>query len=254
MEISGRMLLALGVAIGGALVGALLPTLVYRFSVDWQAPLRSDCGACSAPLRSGPAGWVRLRARCVACGARTGPRTWLLAAITGAGCAGIVAHLAPSPTLVPFLLVIPLGCLLGAIDLGCLRLPEAIVLPAIGLSLALFTGVALITGQFSDLLRAVLGSVAFSAAYLVLALIPGGQLGLGDVTLGALLGSYLGWLGWPFVVLGILLPFIVHAPVVIWLLIVGRAGRKSELPFGPAILAGAYLTVVGPGLLRALLG
>lgn len=240
-------------AAAGAAVGAALPTPAYRLSVDWGTPPRAGCEGCGAALPVGPRGWLRVGSSCPACGTRMGPPAWALAAVAALACAGLAWRFGPAPVLVPYLAVVPLGCLLAAIDLACLRLPERLVLPGAGAGLAALALVAAATGDWSGWLRALLGAVALGGGYLVLAMLPGGQLGGGDVMLAALLGVYLGWLGWPFVLVGGLLPFGVHAPVALGLLVARRAGRRSELPFGPAMLVGAYLTVTGPAAVAALL-
>ena len=102
----------------------------------------------------------------------------------------------------------------------------------------------------ADLLRALAAALALSGGYLVLALLPGANLGMGDVKLCALLGLLLGWLGWDAVLLGALLPHLINGPVALALLLARRAGRKTELPLGPALLAGALLAVVVHAVLR----
>lgn len=230
--------------LGGGLIGALLPTPTYRMSVEFQTHIRDTCTSCEQSLKPGVRGWVRLRNHCSACGVLLGPHPAPLAAVTALCCAGMAARFGLEPAVVPFLLIIPLGCLLGAIDIACLRLPEALVWPSIGVSAVAFVCLGLVTLQWSDTLRAGGGALALGLVYLLLALVPGAQLGLGDVTLAILLGMYLGWLGWGWVVLGGIMPFLVNVPFALWVLIVRKGGRKAEMPFGPAILIGVYLTVV----------
>jgi leader peptidase (prepilin peptidase)/N-methyltransferase len=50
-------------------------------------------------------------------------------------------------------------------------------------------------------------------------------------------------LGWREVVWGALLPWLVNAPAVLALVLLGRVGRKSRLPFGPAMLVGSLVAV-----------
>jgi leader peptidase (prepilin peptidase)/N-methyltransferase len=69
-------------------------------------------------------------------------------------------------------------------------------------------------------------------------------MGFGDVKLAVLLGGFLGWLGWPEVILGVLVPWLLNGPVVLVLLLSGRVNRKTTLPFGPAMLAGAWVSIV----------
>ncbi|MBT8225155.1 MAG: A24 family peptidase [Dactylosporangium sp.] len=237
----------------GGVIGGAIPTAAYRLSVAWRTPPRQSCDSCGDQLPAGVRGWLRWGSRCPACGRRNGPHPALMSAGCAVAFAGFAARFGCTPQLVPFLAILPLGFLLAAIDMACYRLPEALVFPAIGGSACCFAGLAAATGQWPSLGSSLLGALAFGAGYLLLAVLPGGQLGLGDVTLAVLLGLYLGWLGWPFVLLGAVLPFVVNAPVALWVLIVSPAGRGSELAFGPAMLGGGYLAVIGPPALATLL-
>jgi leader peptidase (prepilin peptidase)/N-methyltransferase len=148
-----------------------------------------------------------------------------------------------------FLLLAVVGVLLAVVDLQHRLLPNRVVLPALAAGTALLLLAALADGAWDALLRAVLGAAALFAVYLVLALVSPGGLGMGDVKLAALLGLYLGWLGWAAVVLGALAGFVVQAVVALGLLATRRIGLRGELPFGPAMLAGAALVIGGTALL-----
>jgi leader peptidase (prepilin peptidase)/N-methyltransferase len=241
---------ALAVALvgGGALVGAvggsLVPLPAYRLSVPANEPDRSTCAACATPLPAGVAGWIRLPATCPACGTALGPPAWLTAAAGGLAGALLAAALAASPELPLFLALAVLGVLLAAVDLACRRLPHKLVMPAVAVATAFFAGLALITGAWGAWLRAVLAALVLGGVFLLLASVPGGGLGYGDVKLAALLGLFLGWLGWRAVLWGGLLPWLINGPVVLALLLAGRVRRRSALPFGPALLAGALLAVL----------
>ena len=143
-----------------------------------------------------------------------------------------------------FLFLAGAGLLLAVVDLRHRLLPNRVVVPSVVVGLALLAVPAAVEGDWPALLRAVLGSVVLFAAFLVLALIAPSGLGMGDVKLAALLGLYLGWLGWSAVVLGGAAGFVVQAVVVLPLLALRRISLRSELPFGPAMLAGAALTVL----------
>jgi leader peptidase (prepilin peptidase)/N-methyltransferase len=124
-----------------------------------------------------------------------------------------------------------------------------VVLPALAGGTALLLVAAAADGTWPALLRALLGAVALFTAHLVLALLSPGALGMGDVKLAAVLGLYLGWLGWPAVLLGTLAGFGVQALAALVLLATRRIGLRGELPFGPAMLAGAALVAGGTALL-----
>ena len=66
----------------------------------------------------------------------------------------------------------------------------------------------------------------------------GRGMGLGDVALAPVLGLALGRLGWGAGLLG---GFVVGAVVGMALIVGGRAGRRTRVPHGPFMLAGAAL-------------
>jgi leader peptidase (prepilin peptidase)/N-methyltransferase len=239
---------ALAVIGAGALVGAvgglLVPLPAYRLSVPADEPDRSTCLACAASLPAGLAGWVRLPAACPTCGAGLGPPAGFTTAAGGLAGGLLAAGLGATGALPLFLALAVLGVLLAAIDLACRRLPHQLVVPALGVAIVLFAGLALVSGEWRAWLRAVLAAAVLGGVFLLLANLPGGGLGYGDVKLAALLGLFLGWLSWRAVLWGGLLPWLINGPVVLGLLLAGRVRRRSALPFGPALLAGALLAVL----------
>jgi leader peptidase (prepilin peptidase) / N-methyltransferase len=231
-------------AVAGAVAGAFLPRPAYRLSVAAGAAPLAWCRTCGADLPPGSAGWLRLPSACTSCGARLGPASWLTATAAGVACGLVAAALGPVPALPLYAALAVLGVLLAAIDLACKRLPDPLVLPAVWASGAVFVLLAAADRDWGTSLRAVEGAAVLGGVFLVLALLPGAGMGYGDVKLAVLLGLYLGWLGWGAVILGGLLPWLLNGPVVLALLLAGRLGRKSTVPFGPAMLVGALAAVV----------
>ncbi len=150
-----------------------------------------------------------------------------------------------------FLFVAGAAMLLAIIDLQHRLLPNRVLGPSVVVAAALFCVAAAGEQDWTALLRAGLGAVVLFAVFLVLALISPRSLGMGDVKLAGLLGLCLGWLGWGAVLLGAAAGFVVQALAALVLLAGRRVQLRGELPFGPAMLAGAAL-VVGWG--GALLG
>jgi leader peptidase (prepilin peptidase)/N-methyltransferase len=165
---------------------------------------------------------------------------------TAALCALAALRFGPSWQLPAFLLLAAAGVLLAVIDLEHRLLPNRIIGPATAAAVALLGVAAAVGGQGPDLLRAVTGAALLFGAYLVMALIAPSGLGMGDVKLAGLLGLYLGWLGWGAVVVGAVAGFVVQALLALLLLATRRIGLRGELPFGPAMLAGAALAIACP--------
>ncbi|MGY1695430.1 MULTISPECIES: prepilin peptidase [unclassified Geodermatophilus] len=172
----------------------------------------------------------------------------VLEAATAALFALAALRFGPTAELPAWLWLATAGVLLAVVDLRERLLPNRVVLPALAGGAALLCLAAVAGGAWDALLRAVLAAAALFAVYLTMALVSPG-LGMGDVKLAALLGLYLGWLGWPAVVLGALAGFVLQAVVALALLATRRIGLRGELPFGPAMLAGAALVAAAPVLL-----
>lgn len=183
-----------------------------------------------------------------------GPRL----AATGVGC-GIVVALAVgwAPALLPWLVLVAVGPVLGYVDLRTRLLPTAIVAPAYAALVVLLVVSAAAESTVQGtvhvaaaaLLRALLGWAAMGGFYLALWFIGPPGLGYGDVRLAGLLALGLGYVGWAQLVSGLYLGFVVGGATSLVLVVLRRATLKSQLPFGPAMLLGALLgLVVGPQL------
>ncbi len=92
---------------------------------------------------------------------------------------------------------------------------------------------------------ALAGVLVMGGFYLLLALLPGGGVGGGDVRLAPLIGAVLGWLGPGHLVIGMAAGFLVGGLVAAALLVAGRAGRKTHIAYGPAMCVGAWVAIGG---------
>jgi leader peptidase (prepilin peptidase)/N-methyltransferase len=130
---------------------------------------------------------------------------------------------------------------LALIDLDVRRLPDGIVLPADPILLALLA----VAGDGHALLRAVIAGAALFAFFYLLAFASPGSMGFGDVKLAGVVGGVLGYLSWGALLVGAFLGFFLGAVVGVLLIATRRAGRKSAVPFGPFMLAGAGIAILG---------
>src|SRR5262249_47193873 len=142
---------------------------------------------------------------------------------------------------------------LAVIDIEHHRLPNALTFPAYGAGLVLLGIAAAVQRNGEAYLRAVLCMAAVFVVFYVLAFL--GGIGFGDTKLAGALALYLGWRGVGPLVFGLAAGFCLGALVALALLAVRAAGWKSELAFGPSLLAGAMLAVViGRHVVHAYLG
>ncbi len=133
---------------------------------------------------------------------------------------------------------------LAVIDLRTLRLPNAVTLSAYPIVAVLLAIPAIASGSWPPYGRAAAAGAALLAFYVVLHLVNPSGMGMGDVKLSGALGALLGWLSWSALLLGALLGFVLAAVTGLALMVAGRAGRKTALPFGPFMLVGAWVAIL----------
>ncbi|GAA3298374.1 prepilin peptidase [Streptomyces cinereospinus] len=232
----GFAVLLIAAAAGwGAAAGASLPRAAYRFSAPAGEAWRDRCPG-GHPVR----GWLG-RARCAECGGRDhGTGAALPALVTAVLCAALAAATGPRPELGVWLLVTPVGVLLAVVDMRVRRLPDPLTLPLAAGVLALLGAAALAPGHAGDWRTALLGALALGAGYFLLFVASPGGMGFGDVKLALGAGAVLGWYGWWAVLLGTFAAFGCGAVYGGALVVARKAGRKTAIPFGPFLLAGAY--------------
>jgi leader peptidase (prepilin peptidase) / N-methyltransferase len=175
-------------------------------------------------------------------------RTPVLEVVAAAAFALVGLRFGWSAELPAWTWFLAVGLLLGVIDLREKLLPNRVLLPGIVGTALLLTLAAAVGDAWPALLRAGVAAAVCFAVLLVMALIAPAGLGMGDVKLAALLGLVLGWLGWDAVLLGLFLGFVLQAVAGLVLLASRKAGRGTELPFGPALLVGALVTALATGL------
>jgi leader peptidase (prepilin peptidase)/N-methyltransferase len=259
---SGVLLTALAVV--GLFVGSFLNVVVHRVP-EGLSVVRpgSACPACEHPLRARDLvpvlSWLLLGGRCRDCQAPISARYPLVELVTAGLFVCLGARFGPDWYLTAALALVAGGVALFLVDLDRQRLPFAITgATAVAVVLAL-TGEALDTGTVQPV--ALLSVAVWLAVYGGVWLLTAGRgMGLGDVALAPLLGLALGWLGWGPTLVGLLGGFLVGAVVGVALMLRGHAGRRTRVPHGPFMLAGAalglflgqplwtgYLAVVGVG-------
>ncbi|GLW74529.1 hypothetical protein Kpho02_68270 [Kitasatospora phosalacinea] len=169
---------------------------------------------------------------------RVGPPPLTVEA-AAAALGAVLAAWAPGRWL-PLLVWLALfGTVLAFVDAAVKRLPDALTRP-------LFLGTAVLVPLTDHdpavWLRCALAAGALGLLYLLMALLA--PMGLGDAKLAPSLGAVLGLAGWRAVYAGLLYTWLLAALWAVALLALRRAGRRSELALGPAMLLGTLAAVL----------
>jgi leader peptidase (prepilin peptidase)/N-methyltransferase len=242
----------------GVVIGSFLTVVVDRVprGASIVTP-RSACGGCGATLTAADLvpvfSWLVLRGRCRRCRARIGIEALVVELACAALFAAFAVRFGGSWELIAFC-VLSAGLLaLSVIDLHTMRLPRMIIYVTATLGAPLLVIAALVRNEPERITTMLIGA-AIAGAFMGLVFVASrGGLGDGDVRLAPLLGGYLGWLGLGYVPVGLFLGFLFGAVVGVAAMIIGRAGRRTALPFGPFLAAGTVVAVfVGRSIIDAL--
>ncbi|AYF97578.1 prepilin peptidase [Protaetiibacter intestinalis] len=269
------------IAVVGGFTGALgLIIGSFLNVVAWRVPRGesivtppSACPSCGHEIRARDnvpvLSWLLLRGRCRDCRVAISAHYPVIELLTGAAFVAVALWLAPSilgaagleagawgaaqpallagtvVQLVAFLYLAALTVVLSDIDIAVHRLPNAIVLPGYVVGAVLLTAAALLMGEPQRLLVAAIGMAGSFLFYAIPAFLYPAGMGMGDVKLAGVLGMFLGYLGWEQLVVGVAAAFVVGAVAGIALMIFRRTGRRTPIPFGPWMFAGAWIGIFG---------
>jgi len=146
-----------------------------------------------------------------------------------------------------------LGVALGAVDIVHHRLPDALTLPAIPITLLVVGVTAWVSPESGNVVVALVVAVVLSVLFLLLAAVAPTGMGHGDVKLVPSLALMTGFVSIAAAVLSVLLAFVLGAGWAAVGLASRRMTMKTAIPFGPFLLAGCWLVLVFPELATRLL-
>jgi len=194
-----------------------------------------ECGTQIKPYDNVPVlGWLWLRGRCRACGAKISPRYPLVEAVTGLLCAlCVVVFGADSDVWAPLVLVLLLVPI-TLIDLDHHIIPN--VLTGIGAVAAIALVLAFDSGS---LVENLISAAAAGGFFLIAAILYPAGMGIGDVKLAGMLGLYLGRAVAPAIFAALIAGTVVGGVVMARYGV--KEGRKKGIPFGPWLAFGGLV-------------
>ncbi|HRZ95573.1 MAG TPA: prepilin peptidase [Candidatus Moranbacteria bacterium] len=239
----------------GLLIGSFLNVLVYRIHVAEDLVFsRSHCPHCkkmiewydNIPLLS----FILLKFRCRNCRKKISWQYPLVELSTGIIFAAIGAKYFIVQDISSWAATLfflgAAGFLLAILvyDWLYMEIPEILIWPAVFWSLAFnlfldwnrgaFSGEILDVRTYSGILAAFL---AFTFFFLLSAFSKEKWMGMGDAYLAVFLGLVLGW---PEILLALFLSFFIGSVCGIILIAFGKKKMKSQVPFAPFMVAGAF--------------
>jgi len=247
-------------ALFGLIFGSFINVVAYRVPAGKSVVSPpSACPSCDHPIRPRDnipvLSWLRLRGRCRDCGARISSRYPIVEATTAVLFVATVVVIGVEPELPAYLWFVGVALTLVLTDIDVHRLPNRILYPSTVVGAVLLLIAALIDGDLAAFWRAAGGGVLYFALFLILALVARGGFGFGDVKLAFFLGLFLAYQSWDVLGAGIALGIGMGGVWAIVLLLSRKADRKAKIPFGPAMIIGAYLALaVGQELVEWYLG
>jgi leader peptidase (prepilin peptidase)/N-methyltransferase len=201
---------AVGCAVAGAAVGTVLPAIADK----------------AAHRCVGEVGgwWHGSAARIV------------VTSVTTALVMGVFGYRYQDPILAAWSWLTVTGVCLALVDIECWRLPRVLVI-AMGVGgLLVFVTVAFVGSRSGALVSAIAAAGVIAMVAHGIALLAPGHVGGGDVRLYPVLGLYLGWLGWPTVLLGMF----AGAAFTVALAV---ASRRRRVAAGPSLILGAFVAI-----------
>jgi leader peptidase (prepilin peptidase)/N-methyltransferase len=208
---------------------------------------RSHCPACrhrlawyeNLPLL----GWLRLRGRCAACGARIPSRYPLVEALTAALFAALGLRFGAVPEVLAWCGFAATLVALAAIDWETTLLPDDLTLPLLWAGLAA-AALGWTVNPGAAITGAAMGYLVLWTVHAVFKLVAGKEgMGHGDFKLLAALGA---WLGAQSLLPVLLLASVIGATVGLAMKAAGTLREGRYVPFGP-FLAGGGLAVLLAG-------
>ncbi len=166
-------------------------------------------------------------------------------AVFGVVSAGFAWALGPVAILPAYIFLAAMSVVLFITDVDHKRIPNRITYPGTPLAALLLAGGAIIENTADQLVRALGAAAVYAGVLFVVYLVARGGFGFGDVKLAVPLGLFLGFLGWDHLVTAGFATALFGGLVAVAALIGGGARARTEIPYGPPMIVGAWVAIIG---------
>lgn len=233
----------------GLMIGSFANVVIYRVpagrSIVQPASACPKCGTKVRAVDNVPVvSWLLLRGRCHSCKEPISARYPAVEALMALIFAAIGWRYGISWTAAGEAVLAAGLVTLGFIDLEHMLLPRKVVYVTLTIVAAAFLAGAATGSQWHRLGVAAICAVVPWALFFAINYVSPKALGFGDVRLALLIGFGLGWLGAPYAFLGFIVATMLGSVVGVALIAIGKAGRRTPIPFGTFLATGAVVAVL----------
>ncbi len=233
----------------GLIVGSFANVCIHRLPKNESVVSpASHCPSCGRPIRFWDniplISYLVLRGRCRACGVPISPRYPAVEALNGFLYLLAALRFGGTPATFFYFIFITAMVVITFIDYDFQIIPDEITLP--GIPIGLLAGWLILPDPFYrlaglGLTGSLIGAATGFLLYYSIAFLSRGGMGGGDIKMMAMVGAVLGWKG---VLLTTFLASLTGSAAGLYLVVFKGKGRKSRVPFGPFLAAGAVVSLL----------
>ncbi len=232
----------------GLIIGSFLNCVIYRLE-EGKSFLKGrsfcpDCGHTLGFLDLVPVfSFIFLKGRCRYCNKKISWQYPLIELATGIIFLLISINFGVrSFGCIYYLLISSLLIIVFVYDLKHYIIPDGVIYAAIVASFAYNIVYSfLVIGSFQFFLQSLLAALLASGFFLLIILISKGKwMGVGDIKLAFLMGLFLSW---PNILIALFSAFFIGAVIGVGLIALKKKELKSEVPFGPFLVTGTFLSL-----------
>jgi len=236
------------VFIFGSIVGSFLNVCIYRIPRNKSIVMPfSYCPSCNTPIKLYDnipiLSYIMLGGKCRACKKKISPRYPVVEAINAFFYAAVLWRFGMGWHTLFYFALVSAFIVITFIDYDFQIIPDSITLP--GALIGLLAGSLLLYDPFlrwslMGFKPSIIGAATGFGLFYLIAFLSRGGMGGGDIKMMAMVGAFMGWKS---VLLTTFVGSLFGSMWGIFLMIFKGSGRKSKIPFGPFLAAGAVITL-----------